>query len=77
MNKTSPQTTVEVIIHQINQPEITILHQAIINNIICKEIILHHQFIKIKIKDKTFRDNSVKTIRGVGTRIEDGMTEGV
>ena len=76
MNKTSPQTTVGVIIHQINQPEITILHQAIISNIICKEIIPHHQFIKIKVKDKTFRDNSIKIIRGVGTRIEDGMTEG-
>ena len=77
MNKTSPQTTVQVIIHQINQLEITILHQAIISNIIHKEIIPHHQFIKIKVKDKTFRDNSIKTIRGVGTRIEDGMIEGV
>ena len=76
MNKTSPQTTVEVIIHQINQPEITILCQAIISNIIHKEIILHHQFIKMKVNDKTFRDNSIKIIRGVGTRIEDGMIEG-
>ena len=72
----STNSTVEVIIHQINQPEITILHQAIISNIIHKEIILHHQFIKIKVKDKTFRDNSIKIIRGVGTRIEDGMIEG-
>ena len=76
MNKTSPQITVEIIIHQINQLEITILHQVIISNIIHKEIILHHQFIKIKVKDKTYRDNSVKIIRGVGTRIEDGMIEG-
>ena len=64
MNKTSPQTTVEVIIHQINQLEITILHQAIINNIIHKEIIPHHQFIKIKVKDKTFRDNSCQNYQG-------------
>ena len=76
MNKTSPQTTVEIIIHRINQLEITVLCQAIINNIIRKEIILKHQFIKIKVKDKTFRDNSIKIIRGVGIRIEDGMIEG-
>ena len=50
--------------HQINQPEITILCQAIISNIIHKEIILHHQFIRIKVKDKTFKDNSIKIIRG-------------
>ena len=41
-----------------------------------KEIILHRQSIKIKVKDKTFRDNSIKIIRGVGTRIGDGMIEG-
>ena len=76
MNKTSPQITVEIIIHRINRLEITILHQVIISNIIHKEIILHHQSIKIKVKDKTFRDNSIKIIRGVGTRIEDGMIEG-
>ena len=39
MNKTSPQITVEIIIHQINRLEITILHQVIISNIIHKEII--------------------------------------
>ena len=64
MIETSPQITVGIIIHRINQLEITILHQVIINNIICKEIILHHQFIKIKVKDKTFRHNSIKIIRG-------------
>ena len=36
--------------HQINQPEITILHQAIISNIIHKEIIPHHQFIRSRSK---------------------------
>ena len=62
--------------HQINQPKITILCQAITNNIISKQIIPHHQFIRIKVKDKTFMDNSVKIIKGVGTRIEDGTIEG-
>ena len=56
----------EVIMHQINQLEITILCQAIINNIIHKEIIPYHQFIGIK--DKTFRDSSIKIIKGVGTQ---------
>ena len=64
MNKTSPQITEEIIIHRINRLEITILHQVIISNIIHKEIILHRQSIKIKVKDKTFRDNSIKIIRG-------------
>ena len=63
--------------HQFNQPEIIILHQAIISNIICKEIIPHHQFIRIKVKDKIFKGNSIKIIKGVGTRIKDGMIEGV